>query len=101
LLDQFSRNLYRDHPRAFAADDQPREILTLALARGFDENMSADQARSVELFRTLGGDKTFGYTPHHRKIIEPFGRFLDRNAALGHESTAEEIRFLSEPNSSF
>ena len=118
LLDQFSRNLYRDDARAFAADEQAREILAHALAQGFDAGMStderrflymplqhsedaADQARSVELFRTLENDATFEYTLRHQEIISRFGRFPHRNAALDRESTAEEIAFLAEPNSSF
>lgn len=118
VLDQFSRNLYRDDPRAYAADDQARETLTLALARDFDVGMSkderrflymplqhsedaADQARSVELFRSLEDDDTFKYTLRHQEIINCFGRFPHRNTALGRESTAEEIAFLRQPNSSF
>lgn len=118
LLDQFSRNLYRDDARAFAADGQARQVMDHALARGFDKDMSvderrflymplqhsenvADQARSVELFRTLEDDKTFEYTLRHQEIIVRFGRFPHRNTALGRDSTAEEIAFLSEPNSSF
>ena len=118
LLDQFSRNLYRDDPRAFVSDSQAREILALALGRGFDTGMSAvekrflymplqhsenaaDQERSVELFRTLEDDKTFEYTLRHQEIIARFGRFPHRNAALSRESSAEEIAFLREPNSSF
>ena len=62
---------------------------------------AADQARSVELFRTLEEDKTFEYTLRHQKIITRFGRFPHRNAALGRNSTAEEIAFLQQPNSAF
>lgn len=118
LLDQFSRNLFRDDPRAYAADNQAREILALALTEGFDVGMSADerrflymplqhsenladQARSVELFSTLEDDKTFEYTLRHQEIIARFGRFPHRNAALGRSSTVEEIAFLQERNSSF
>ena len=118
LLDQFSRNLYRGHPRAYAADAQAREVMTLALARDFDAAMSQDerrflymplqhsedaedQARSVDLFRTLEDDDTFKYTLRHQEIIARFGRFPHRNADLGRDSTAEEIAFLAEPDSSF
>jgi len=118
LLDQFSRNLFRDDARAFAADSQAREVMDHALARRFDESMNvderrflymplqhsenaADQARSVDLYRTLEDDKTFEYTLRHQEIIARFGRFPHRNAVLGRESTAEEVAFLSEPNSSF
>ena len=118
LLDQFSRNLYRNDPRAYAADARAREIMTLALARGFDEGMSKDerrflymplqhsedvddQARSVELFRSLEDGDTFKYTLRHQEIIDRFGRFPHRNTDLGRTSTAEEIGFLQEPGSSF
>ncbi len=118
VLDQFSRNLYRDDPGAYANDDQARETMTLALARDFDAGMSkderwflymplqhsedaADQARSVELFRSLEDGGTFKYTLRHQEIITRFGRFPHRNAALGRESTAEEIAFLQEVDSSF
>jgi len=118
VLDQFSRNLYRDDARAYAADDQAREILVLALAQDFDAGMSkdekrflymplqhsedaADQARSVELFRSLEDDETFQFTLRHQEIISRFDRFPHRNAALGRDSTAEEIAFLGGPNSAF
>ena len=118
LLDQFSRNLYRNDARGYAQDPQAREIMTLALACGFDAGMSkderkflymplqhsedaADQARSIELFRALEDDDTFKYTLRHQEIIARFGRFPHRNADLGRESTAEEIAFLQEPDSSF
>ena len=118
LLDQFSRNLFRDDARAFAADGQAREAMNHALARGFDDGMSVDerrflymplqhsenatdQTRSVELFRTLEDDKTFEFTLRHQEIIARFGRFPHRNSALGRDSTAEEIAFLQEANSSF
>ncbi|MDA0231547.1 MAG: DUF924 domain-containing protein [Proteobacteria bacterium] len=118
LLDQFSRNLYRNDPRAYAADDQARGIMTLALVRGFDEGMSEDerrflymplqhsedvddQARSVELFRSLEDGDTFKYTLRHQEIIDRFGRFPHRNSDLGRTSTAEEIAFLQEADSSF
>ncbi len=118
LLDQFSRNLYRDDPRAYAADELAREVMTLALAREFDAGMSQDekrflymplqhsediedQARSVALYRTLEDNDTFKFTLRHQEIIERFGRFPHRNAALGRDSTPEEIAFLTEPDSSF
>ena len=118
VLDQFSRNLYRDDPRAYAADGQAQKVMTLALARGFDDGMSkderrflymplqhseeaADQSTSVELFRALEDDDTFKFTLRHQEIIARFGRFPHRNTDLGRESTTEEITFLQEPDSSF
>jgi uncharacterized protein (DUF924 family) len=41
------------------------------------------------------------YALAHREIIERFGRFPHRNAALGRVSTPEEIEFLRQPGSGF
>ena len=123
LLDQFPRNLHRGSPKAFAADAKAREVASTAIARGFDmqclscERMFfylpfehsedlADQQRSVELFKRLAEDdpsraEIVPYALRHQEIIQRFGRFPHRNAALGRESTDDEIAFLKEPMSSF
>ncbi len=111
VLDQFSRNLYRNSPRAFAADPTALAIANDAIAAGFDRELDprqraflymplqhsedrAVQARSVELFGALGDERTLDYARQHRDVIERFGRFPHRNRILGRESTAEEIEFL-------
>jgi len=122
VLDQFSRNLFRGDPRAFAQDAYARECAREALARGDDRSLLpvqrqflylplehsedlADQERSVELMRALEPfEETRGLTEwaeKHRVIIARFGRFPHRNAALGRASTAEEIAFLAQPGSGF
>jgi uncharacterized protein (DUF924 family) len=122
VLDQFSRNLYRNDPRAFAQDEHARRHANLALSRGDDlamlpvqrqflylplehsESMS-DQDRCVELMRSLEAfEETRGLTQwaeKHRDIIKRFGRFPHRNEILGRASTPEEIEFLKGPNSRF
>ncbi len=123
LLDQFPRNMFRGDPRAFATDAQAREVAGAAIACGFDKALTpverrffylpfehgenpADQARCAQYMREhlppdAERDASIEYARHHRVIIERFGRFPHRNAALGRTSTAEEIAFLDEPNSSF
>jgi uncharacterized protein (DUF924 family) len=118
LLDQFTRNLFRGTPKAFAGDARARKIAKAALARGFDAAMSpnhriflylpfehsediADQARSVTLFATLNDPRAYDYAVRHKDVVARFGRFPHRNAALGRESTLEEIEFLKTPGSSF
>lgn len=118
LLDQFTRNLFRGTPRAFSGDARARTIARSALARGFDAAMSpnhriflylpfehsedlADQARSVALFATLNDPRAYDYAVRHKDVIVRFGRFPHRNAALGRDSTKEEIEFLKTPGSSF
>jgi uncharacterized protein (DUF924 family) len=112
LLDQFSRNLYRGSPRAFACDAHAREIADAAIARGFDRQTDpemrvffylpfmhseslADQARSVALCHSLhAADDTFAYARDHADIIHRFGRFPHRNPALGRHSSPAERAFL-------
>ena len=122
LLDQFTRNAFRDTPRAFAGDARALATADDAIRRGFDVSLDryerwflyipyehsedlAMQRRALELFGALardeGLDGTLRYAKRHAEIIERFGRFPHRNAILGRESTPEEIAFLREPGSSF
>lgn len=118
VLDQFSRNMYRGTPQAFASDPLAKDIATRAIKLGHDatfgknermflylpfehsEDMD-DQVRSVRLFTGLEDDFYLSFAVAHRDIIARFGRFPHRNAILGRPSTAEEIAFLAEPDSSF
>ena len=51
--------------------------------------------------RTSGQDRNLPLAQRHQAIIDRFGRYLDRNALLGRESTPEELAFLNEPGSRF
>lgn len=118
VLDQFSRNMFRDTPRAYASDSLARRLARGAIELGFDDGLSAEeraflympfehsedreeQALSCELFGRLGNEYWTRYAQEHRDIVDRFGRFPHRNAVLGRSSTAEEIEFLKGPNSSF
>lgn len=118
VLDQFSRNLFRGSPRAFAADPQARQLARQAVGAGLDAGMTHaerlflylpfehsedldDQRRAVELISPLGHEGWTRYAKAHQSVIERFGRFPHRNAALGRTSTAAEIAALKEPMTSF
>jgi uncharacterized protein (DUF924 family) len=118
VLDQFTRNIYRDSPHAFAYDDLARAISKLAIAVGLDQRLPVerriflylplehseaivDQYRSVELISALGDEEYTRYAKAHCDVIERFGRFPHRNAVLGRTSTSEEDAFLQEPGSRF
>ena len=118
LLDQFPRNLFRGQARAFAGDARALALAKRAVAAGLDEAMPrahrlflympfehsedlADQETCIERMTALGSAGYLDYARRHRDIIARFGRFPHRNAALGRDSTAEEIAFLKEPGSSF
>jgi len=125
LLDQFTRNIYRDTPRAFAGDSQALTLAEILVGAGRDKNLSPwqrwfaylpfehsesllDQERSVALFAGLrremqnaAFDNAYDYALRHREVIARFDRFPHRNAILGRASTPEEIEFLTQPGSSF
>ncbi len=124
LIDQFSRNLYRGSPLAWTEDGRALSLTKLAIERGYDtalplegrkflymplmhSEVIADQELSVNVFCGLaeegaeGGENTLDFAVRHRDIIARFARFPHRNDTLGRRSTAEEIAFLKEPDSSF
>jgi uncharacterized protein (DUF924 family) len=125
LLDQFTRNIFRDTPRAFSGDAQALKIAETLVAAGRDKNLSPfqrwfvylpfehsesllDQERAVALFAGLrremqneAFDSAYDYALRHRAVIERFGRFPHRNAILARVSTPGEIEFLKQPGSSF
>lgn len=110
LLDQFPRNAFRGTAHMYATDPLARRFAGRAIAAGFHRAVEpdlrpffclplmhsedpADQERSVALHHGLGLDD--GYALGHRDIIRRFGRFPHRNAALGRDSTGEELAFLA------
>ncbi len=118
MLDQFSRNIYRDTPRAFAQDALALVLAQELVASGQDRNLSVVQrvfaympymhsesalvhAQAAALFSQPGMEYNLDYELRHKSIIDRFGRYPHRNTILGRSSTAEELAFLSEPGSSF
>ncbi len=118
LLDQFSRNMFRDEPRAFAYDTLALVLAQTAIAQGVDAKLN-DQQKSflympfmhseslvihheaVKLFTQLGVASNLDFELRHKAIIEQFGRYPHRNKILARRSTEKELAFLSKPNSSF
>ncbi|HSV17878.1 MAG TPA: DUF924 family protein [Casimicrobiaceae bacterium] len=122
VLDQFTRNAYRDTPAAFAGDARARATATQAIDRGFDRALAPverwflympfehseslqDQQRSLALFRSLAAETGLvapvDWAERHAEVIRAFGRFPHRNAILGRSSTPEETAFLRSPGSRF
>lgn len=118
ILDQFSRNMFRDTAQAFAFDALALALAQSAIASGFDKALSAQQRTflympfmhseslkvhdvAMTLFRDNGVQTNLDFEIKHRDIIERFGRYPHRNGILGRESTQEEIEFLTQPGSSF
>ncbi len=118
VLDQFSRNIYRDTARAFAQDPLALVLAQELVASGLDQSLPAAQrafaympymhsespvvqAESVRLFSQAGLESNLNFALRHQSIVVRFGRFPHRNALLGRSASAEELTFLNEPGSSF
>jgi len=122
LQDQFTRNAFRDTPRAFAGDGEALATAIGLVEAGRDRELDgferwflylpfehaedpAMQQRSVELFaqlaRDTGDPAPLEWAEKHAAIVRRFGRYPHRNAILGRASTPDEIAFLREPGSRF
>lgn len=118
VLDQFSRNLHRGSPAAFAQDEAARDLARHAIARAWQVGLTvperqflfmpfmhseamADQRLSVALFEALGEPVALDFARRHMAQIERFGRFPQRNAALGRASSEEELAFMAQPGATF
>ena len=112
VLDQFPLNIYRHQALSFSTEAQARACTAAAIDAGWDEGLSdqeklflylpfmhsealADQDRSVALFESMSLERATQFAHHHRDLIRRFGRFPHRNAALGRESTQEELDYLA------
>lgn len=128
LLDQFSRNIYRNTPAAFAQDSYALKIALEGIEKEHDQTLfpiervfmylplehqedKAIQQQSVALFENLYNEvelkhralfaNFLEYAKAHQRIIDRFSRFPHRNDTLGRPSTQKELTFLNEPGSSF
>lgn len=118
VLDQFSRNIYRDTAMSFSQDALALALAQEAVAIGADMALPVEQRaflympymhseslliheQAIKLFQQAGLENNLGFEKRHRDIIERFGRYPHRNAILGRQSTPEEIEFLAQPGSSF
>ncbi len=118
ILDQFSRNIYRNHPYAFASDALALALAQTAVAIKIDHELDNTQRAflylpymhsesqmvhkvAVSLFSKQGMEENLNFELQHKAIIDRFGRYPHRNKILSRASTPEEIDFLKTPGSSF
>lgn len=118
VLDQFSRNIFRDTPDAFASDSLALVLAQEAINVGAERELTPTQRsflympfmhseslviheRAVELFSQPQMKGNLDFEIRHQDIIKRFGRYPHRNDILGRVSTPQEIAFLAEPGSSF
>jgi len=118
VLDQFSRNIYRDDTRSFLNDSLALCLAQEAVRTGANRKlMNAEKAFlympfmhsessmiheiAVELFSEPGLESNLDFELKHKSIIDQFGRYPHRNEILGRQSTPEEVKYLQESGSSF
>ncbi|MEM9316522.1 MAG: DUF924 family protein [Pseudomonadota bacterium] len=112
LLDQLPRNLFRGTARAFAQDGMALVLAQEAVASGDDLRLSDDERyfgympymhsesllvhdEGITLFEKLGNPKALQYAVAHREVIQRFGRYPVRNAALGRQSSEDELDYIA------
>lgn len=115
VLDQFGRNIHRGSGEAFAGDSLAVSLTLSAIRRGFDRELPPARAMflymplmhaehaglqrfAIECFTAAGLDAQVGFAHEHAAVIDRFGRFPSRNAALGRQSTQAELDYLAGPD---
>jgi uncharacterized protein (DUF924 family) len=118
ILDQFSRNMYRNTPRSFSSDPLALALAQEAISVGADKHLNTIERNflympfmhsesiaihevAVKLYLDNGVDSSIDFENKHKIIIEKFGRYPHRNIILNRKSSHEEIEFLTQANSSF
>lgn len=118
ILDQFSRNIFRGTPMAFAQDPMALALAQEAVANGILSELNPDQraflllpymhsesrlihVQAEQLYRKWAPENNYKFELRHKAIIDRFGRYPHRNKILNRDSTEEELEFLKQPGSSF
>ena len=96
VLDQFSRNMYRDQPQSFATDPMALVLAQEAVSLGLDRKLVTPQEQAflympymhseseiihevaVDLFSQPGLETNYEFELKHKKIIDRFGRYRKR-----------------------
>lgn len=118
VLDQFSRNIHRHTPHAFAQDPMALVLAQEAVSQGLAPSLPESQrdfllmpymhsespavhVQAEPLFRELASRNGYDFELKHKAIVDTFGRYPHRNRILGRPSTDAEVEFLKQPGSSF
>jgi uncharacterized protein (DUF924 family) len=118
ILDQFSRNMFRESPLAFANDQMTLVLAQEAVSQGIDRLLAPVEREFIylpfmhseslkihevaeKIYREHGVQSSLGWEIKHKEIIERFGRYPHRNEIMGRTSSKEEIEFLKQSNSTF
>lgn len=118
VLDQFTRNVFRNKPKAFQGDQKALKLSKRAIQNNFlkkskhhhnsfflmpimhSENIN-DHKFGLPFFKKFTNENTYKYALKHKKVIDKFSRFPHRNKILGRKSSQEELEFLKSSGSRF
>ena len=118
ILDQFSRNMFRDQALSFAYDGMALILAQRAVELKTDHELppvqrsfmympymhsesSVIHQQAVKLFDQSGLENNLQFEYRHKEIVDRYGRYPHRNAVLNRVSTTDELNFLESPGSSF
>jgi uncharacterized protein (DUF924 family) len=118
VLDQFSRNMYRDSLLSFSNDSLALALSQEAISVEADQKLNPIQRSflympfmhsesliihefAMDLYKKNGIQTNLDFEIKHQEILKKFGRYPHRNKILGRASTKEEIEFLKQPGSGF
>ena len=118
LLDQFTRNIFRQSARAFSGDEMALALSLRCVDRGHLNIEKASycqfmlmpmmhcedsgiQTAALSLFEQYTSELVYVSAVEHRDIIAQFGRFPHRNEILGRPNTPEEKIFLTQSRFAF
>jgi len=118
ILDQFSRNMFRDSAKAFAFDSLALCLAQQAIVTKDDQKIEKSRRSfmylpfmhsesqeihqyALKIYQEFGEQSSLDFEIKHKNIIDRFGRYPHRNKALGRQSTQDEIKFLTQRGSGF
>ncbi|MFV1976531.1 MAG: DUF924 family protein [Candidatus Scalindua sp.] len=118
VLDQFSRNMFRNSPLAFSNDALALALSQEAISVGADNLLDSTRRSflylpfmhsesskihyvALGLYKSTGMQSSIEFEMKHKDIIDRFGRYPHRNDVLGRESTEEEVEFLNQLGAAF
>ena len=114
MMDQFTRQIWRHEPRAFAGDAYALRLTRKAIAEGW---LAAEPERvrrqfwlmpmlhseelgvildAISFMERWSDPATVAVACRNKNLIQRYGRYPQRNAALGRVSTQEELTFLKD-----
>ncbi len=113
VIDQLSRNIFRNSPQSFLSDPLALILSQEAISLGADKLLSTSEksflympfmhsesliihTEAVKLFSQPGLENNYDFELQHQKIIKRFGRYPHRNKILGRKSSKEELDYVKE-----